>query len=104
MKKLCALLCATFAHYPVFRIGGDEFAVIMKNTDAEQADALIAQFADAMRESASDTSLEPWERVSAAIGGALFNPAVDTDPESVFKRADKAMYDMKQWMKSEQAA
>ncbi len=104
IKKVCALLCATFAHYPVFRIGGDEFAVIMKNTDAEQADALIAQFADAMRESASDTSLEPWERVSAAIGGALFNPAVDTDPESVFKRADKAMYDMKQWMKSEQAA
>ena len=103
IKKLCALLCATFAHYPVFRIGGDEFAVIMRNTDAGQADALIAQFAAAMRKSASDTSLEPWERISAAIGGALFNPAVDADVESVFKRADKAMYAMKQWMKSTQS-
>ena len=32
---------------------GDEFSIIMKNTDAGQTDALIALFADAMRKSAS---------------------------------------------------
>ncbi len=49
---------------------------------------------------AKDSALEPWERISAAIGVAFYNPAMDRSVETVFKRADKAMYIRKKEMKA----
>ena len=48
---------------------------------------------------ASDESLEPWERCSAALGMAVFTP-LDGGPEAVFKRADAEMYRNKKEMKA----
>ncbi|SEQ13536.1 Diguanylate cyclase, GGDEF domain [Treponema bryantii] len=33
IKKLCEIVCSVFSHSPVFRIGGDEFVVILKGAD-----------------------------------------------------------------------
>ncbi|ETP72551.1 diguanylate cyclase (GGDEF) domain-containing protein [Lachnospiraceae bacterium JC7] len=100
IKKLCRLVCVTFAHSPVFRIGGDEFVVILKNSDYDGAEALIEKFRDTISELSSDEALEPWERVSAAVGWTMFDPYNDSSVENVFKRADSLMYENKKAMKA----
>ncbi len=47
-----------------------------------------------------DSSLKPWERVSAAIGIARFTPGRDKDVEDTFRQADTEMYNMKKEMKA----
>jgi GGDEF domain-containing protein len=46
------------------------------------------------------SGLEPWERISAAMGYALFDPAVDKGTADVFRRADEQMYFNKRQMKA----
>ena len=98
--KLCQTACAVFDHSPVFRIGGDEFVVVLKGRDYGNIDALMKQFEAKMEEFAKDDSLEPWEKVSAAIGYALYDKKIDNSIEDVFKRADEAMYECKTRMKA----
>lgn len=100
IKKLCFIVCHIFEHSPVFRIGGDEFVVILKNNDFDHVDELVEKFNKQLGELAADDSLEQWERVSAAIGVAFYDPLRDSGVENVFKRADKAMYARKKEMKA----
>ncbi|MBQ7584580.1 MAG: diguanylate cyclase [Lachnospiraceae bacterium] len=100
IRKLCRLVCNTFEHSPVFRIGGDEFVVILKGRDLENVDALVKSFNYTIEQYGHNTTLEPWERVSAAIGTAFFDKNIDSGVEAVFKRADKAMYNRKKEMKA----
>ncbi len=101
IKNLCALVCLVFKHSPVFRVGGDEFVVILKNQDLQNVEHLMSRFNGSLEELQQDSTLEPWERISAAIGYALYDQGLDGSVEDVFKRADKAMYDRKTAMKAE---
>ena len=98
IKKLAVLACTIFTHSPVFRVGGDEFAVILTGWDLERIDHLIRQFHDAVSQYAADESLAPWERISASIGYTVYNPKKDTGVADVFKRADMEMYKCKKDM------
>ncbi|MBR0411191.1 MAG: diguanylate cyclase [Eubacterium sp.] len=80
---------------PVYRYGGDEFAVILKDHDLEQIDSLVRRFRDDLKAQRNREGDEPWLKISAAIGYAVFDPAVDDDANRVFQRADKAMYEDK---------
>ena len=100
IKRLCHLVCVIFAHSPVFRIGGDEFAIILKGGDFENCDELVASFNLRLEEIKGDATLDEWEKISAAIGVAKYDPTLDTGVDSVFKRADVAMYERKQEMKN----
>ena len=100
INKLCKIVCNIFKHSPVFRIGGDEFAVILKNTDYDAINELTGIFNEEIEKLSSDESLEPWERTSAAIGVALFDPGKDFTVNDVFKRADENMYQRKHDMKA----
>ena len=97
---LCKLVCNIFSHSPVFRIGGDEFVVILRNRDYKNIDALIAQFNSELDRIAGNDELAPWEKISAAIGYARFDKNIDTCYDNVFRRADKAMYERKKEMKA----
>jgi diguanylate cyclase (GGDEF)-like protein len=97
IKSACRLICETFQHSPVFRIGGDEFIVILKNDDYEQRHKLIERANLKFFETENDNAREPWERYSVAIGMAEYREGETTD--AVFKRADQAMYLNKQKMK-----
>lgn len=101
IRRLCMLVCEIFEHSPVFRIGGDEFIVILKNRDYRNIDSLIEDFNRHLDEVQHDDTLQPWEQISAAIGYARFEKTVDKTVEDVFKKADKAMYDRKTAMKAE---
>ncbi len=100
IKKLCHLVCVTFKHSPVFRIGGDEFVVILRGNDYEHYDELTASFNRELEEMSEDPSLEPWEKVSAAVGAAFYDPSVDENIDSLLKRADAVMYERKKEMKA----
>ena len=101
IRRLCMLVCEIFEHSPVFRIGGDEFIVVLKNRDYRGVDKLIEDFNNHLTAVQNDDTLQPWEQISAAIGYAKFDKTVDKNVEDVFKKADKAMYDRKTAMKAE---
>lgn len=98
---LSDLICEVFAHSPVFRVGGDEFTVILEGKDYENIDDLVSEFHEKMQVLSSDTSLNPWRRTSAAIGYACYDEAQDTGADSVLSRADMEMYRCKRRMEDE---
>lgn len=101
IRQLTNLICMTFKHSSVFRVGGDEFAIVLRDEDGRNAEHLVAEFRahiDALARSDSPT-IAPWERVSAAIGYAMYDPDLDSSAGDVFRRADKDMYTHKSQMK-----
>ncbi len=73
-----------------FRIGGDEIAVILENTSEEETKKMIEKFeATFAQENLDDIAKYGF---SASKGYASFDPNIDEDFSSVFKRADKNMY------------
>jgi diguanylate cyclase (GGDEF)-like protein len=101
IRRLCMLVCEVFDHSPVFRIGGDEFIVILKFRDYKNVDALIEDFNNRLNDIQNDDELNPWEKISAAIGYHKFEKNVDKTVDDVFKKADQAMYKHKVAMKAE---
>jgi diguanylate cyclase (GGDEF)-like protein len=99
IRGLCEIIGETFTNSNAYRIGGDEFAVVLVKDDYRNVDELIDRFKARIRAVSGDKSLRPWERVSAAIGCALYNAHVDSGTESVLARADRAMYANKKDMK-----
>ncbi len=100
IRRLCMLVCEIFDHSPVFRIGGDEFIIILRNSDYRNIDSLIGEFNRRLTLIARDDTLKPWEKISAAIGYYKFDKRIDKTVDDVFKKADKAMYDNKLAMKA----
>ena len=100
IRRLCMLVCEIFEHSPVFRIGGDEFIVILKFRDYRNVDRLIEDFNARLEAAQKDDTLKPWEQISAAIGYAKFDKTVDSTVDDVFKKADQAMYERKEAMKA----
>lgn len=96
----CHMICDAFKHSPVFRIGGDEFAVILQGQDYENRARITAQLRTEYAEAFAQTDRDPWLRYSAAVGIAENNPD-DTAYDPVFRRADKAMYEEKRKFKVE---
>ncbi|MCR4910987.1 MAG: diguanylate cyclase [Bacilli bacterium] len=97
--KLSTIVCGVFTHSPVFRVGGDEFVVLLQNRDYKRIKKLVNEFNVKIEELNEDDELDQLERVSAAIGYALYNPKLDKTVDDVFKRADDAMYKRKHLMK-----
>lgn len=100
IRQCCRLVCTIFEHSPVFRVGGDEFVVILENSDLQGYEKLVKRFKYEIKKRSQDETLEPWEKVSAAVGVAVYDPRADHSADDVFKRADQAMYADKQAMKA----
>ena len=99
IKNACRLICTTYKHSPVFRIGGDEFAAILRGQDLLNSEKLMRRFYDRMAIINRDAE-GPTENVSVAAGMAVFKEGQDVDIQSVFKRADENMYKNKISIKS----
>ena len=100
IKNLSKIVCTTFSHSPVFRIGGDEFVAILKGDDLKNIETLLQNFKDTLEKLQNDAALEAWEKTSAAIGVAFYEKYVDSSILNVFNRADQRMYDNKKAMKA----
>ena len=91
LKTASRMICSVFQHSPVFRIGGDEFSVVLMGKDFQNREELVKQFSSAKNESAASTEND-WERVSIALGIAVYDPNIDSSVNDTARRADKIMY------------
>lgn len=89
------IIAEIFGYENVYRIGGDEFAVIMREFNSEKCGEYERIFEKLIDNSKSQFKL------SAAIGSASYEESKDSSFESVFKTADERMYKMKTEMKSQ---
>ena len=94
----CSIICDIYQHSPVFRIGGDEFAVILERRDFSIRDELYKNLTDVFSSNSHKNENEPWLNFSAAAGMASYNPETDKSADDVFKSADKIMYENKMKM------
>jgi diguanylate cyclase (GGDEF)-like protein len=85
------VICNVFKHSPVFRIGGDEFAVILEGTDLHNYKALLHEL-DANYQKTYveyDGNRLP---IMMAYGVSVFTSGLDRDVDDVINRADQQMY------------
>lgn len=98
LKTATQLICKTFQHSPVFRIGGDEFTVVLMGEDYQNRDALVEQMLK-REEEISAAASNRWEQVHVAMGFAEYDPQLDTSVSDTVRRADKSMYENKRTWK-----
>ena len=96
IKTACQLICRTFSHSPVFRIGGDEFVVILKNQDYVNRVDLISSFRKQIEE-----NIRMGSGPVIASGVSDYQPNSDTSVDDIFKRADGRMYEDKSRLKEQ---
>ena len=93
IKEGAKLICQKFKHSPVYRIGGDEFAVFLSGEDLKNQKTLLRSFNRQVEKNKTDG------KVVVASGFAEFNPETDKTYSQIFGRADNAMYDRKKELK-----
>ena len=94
LKAACKLICDVFDHSPVFRIGGDEFAVFIRGDDYRDREALTAALKEQVHK-----NLASGEGPVVAIGMTTFEPGKDHKVSEIFDRADSLMYENKRMLK-----
>ena len=95
------IISDTFKRSPVFRIGGDEFLVILQNNDLRNREELIVKFDSECANTSVQTDGGDVA-VRVAKGLALYDSDRDSRFVDVFNRADNAMYQNKRDMKEAQ--
>lgn len=79
----------------LYRIGGDEFAFIVINTNIQK----ITELRKNIIKSVNLHNLNAEMQISIAVGEAVFETEIDEDLSATLKRADQDMYDNKKEMK-----
>lgn len=95
LQSASRMISDVFGHSPVYRIGGDEFVVILSGNEYKQREELLKKF----RESSEANRVSRSGPVVAS-GMATFHPGKDESFNAVFKRADQKMYKNKNKIKS----
>ena len=93
LRNACKIICDTFQRSQVFRIGGDEFAVIAQGSDYERIEELVGIINDHNAETNRTSGLV------IACGMAKFDN--DACVADVLARADRSMYENKKRLKAE---
>ena len=97
IKGCCDILCSVFSHSPVFRIGGDEFAVILKGRDYNERHELVDKIRARFEETWAANEDDPVHRYSASIG--IADSTSCRSPRETIKTADDNMYEDKKAFK-----
>ena len=94
IKSASSLICSFYKHSPVYRIGGDEFVVILQGSDFDDRENIKTRF---------DRQIDENLRCGAVVvssGMAVFDSVIDESYTEVFIRADKEMYERKTALKA----
>lgn len=95
IRHLADYISRVFTDGRSFRIGGDEFCVVLTDEAAATCEAKISELRALIN---ADTSTSPWEHISAAIGSSRQQGTEFA--RDVFERADEDMYANKRAMKA----
>ena len=92
IKKASQLICRTFQHSPVYRIGGDEFVVLLQGEGFDTMDEVISALNRKVEANIQE------DKVVISFGCAILTPQ-DRQLRDVFERADNMMYERKKALK-----
>ena len=92
LRDACRVICQTFKHSPVFRVGGDEFTVIAQGDDYNNIDELVHQMNERNEEAVRNGGIV----IACGMARREEEPAV----APVFERADQKMYENKSNLKN----
>ena len=92
LQRARTILCRNFKNSPVFRVGGDEFAVLMQGQDYLHAEEQVAALQEINRRNAAAGDI--------VIACGLARYAGDRNVAAVFERADRSMYANKHELKT----
>ena len=95
IQRTSRMICGIFSHSPVFRIGGDEFVIILTDKAYDNRESLLEELKEE-----SFINRQSRSGPVVAFGMAVYEPETDDDFSNVFGRADKAMYENKKEIKS----
>lgn len=99
LVKSSKAICDVFKRSPVFRIGGDEFVVILKGEDLKNYAELLCLLDDRLDRTFINVG-ETSFKVSVARAVAIYDSDTDSSFDDVFNSADKKMYENKKGIKS----
>jgi diguanylate cyclase (GGDEF)-like protein len=93
LRQGCDIICDLFKHSPVYRMGGNVFAVVTRGRDYDNLEALMAAL--------EATNSAEAEQDGAVVLGGCSRYNGDDDVAVVFRRADDALRQRKrQWKQS----
>ena len=93
LSSVAQLLRATYGECPVGRVGGDEFMVFVRSCNEEELSARLGAFTEAI--CAMHRSSSSSFRMSVSTGASRF-PQDRTTFKELYKKADTALYSVKQ--------
>lgn len=96
LRDACRIVCRTFKHSPVFRIGGDEFAVIAQGDDYARMEELTGLM--------DRQNAEAQEKGGIVIAYGMARYEGDESVAPVFERADHRMYANKSALKERKSS
>lgn len=96
IRSACRMICKLYAHSPVYRVGGDEFAVLLQGSDYARRVEILDELNQIVEQNIV------LGEVVVAAGMADHEPSDDRLHET-FHRADQRMYDRKAQLKAQQA-
>ena len=99
LVRAANLIKKQFTTSRVYRIGGDEFAVIARDLDYENRELIFKAFIEEVQKIHKNSD-SLTNDVPVACGFATYDPENDIDYMAVFTRADTLMYDNKRKMKA----
>lgn len=87
-----------FGHHCTYRIGGDEFVVILENYTLDEINNLVDEYNSLMNSCHIDIN-GISNKVVVAYGYAIYDKTIDHEYSDVFERADTLMYINKKKLK-----
>ncbi len=94
LMRVASIICRTFPLSQVYRVGGDEFTVILEGPEYECRVEKVSELEHRIRVSNSNAQ-EAYMNISVSYGIAIFDKDEDHSFEEVYRRADRKMYQMK---------
>ncbi len=93
LRRSCKMICLVFSHSPIYRVGGDEFAILLTGSDYENRTELVREL--------HNLSARHIGTNEGVISGGLseYIPQQDQCLQDVFERADALMYKDKMLLK-----
>ncbi len=93
IQTACRMICEFFKHSPVYRVGGDEFVVVLAGADFARREEIMAEFNSRVERNKKN------REVVIAVGISDFETGKDKGYHDVFERADAMMYIRKKELK-----
>ncbi len=95
IQRTSRMICDTFKHSPVFRVGGDEFVAVLIGEDYIQREMLFQKLKE---ESLANKRSRSGPVVASGL--AVIDPSADKCFNDVYEHADRLMYENKSELKA----